>query len=364
MTVRDVIRELDSIAPLAYAEDFDNVGLLVGNPQQEVTGILVTLDTLESVVDEAIDKDCNCIVSFHPIIFKGLKKITGSNYVEKAVMRAIRNDVAILCIHTALDNALEGVNDRICEQLDLLNRKILIPKEETIRKLTTYVPAEKHENVRKALFEAGAGEIGKYSNCSFNIDGTGTFKGDDTSTPSYGEKGVFHSEKEIKLTLTFQKHLESGILKALFEAHPYEEVAFEVITLNNANQTIGMGMIGDLKTPMNEQDFLNFVKTRMNTSLIRHSALNKKTIKKVAVLGGSGSFAISSAQNAGADAYITADLKYHDFFQANESLLLMDIGHYESEQYTKSLLVQNLKKKMPNFAVILSDINTNPVKYF
>ncbi|MBT8257331.1 MAG: Nif3-like dinuclear metal center hexameric protein, partial [Bacteroidia bacterium] len=287
-----------------------------------------------------------------------------SNYVEKAVMRAIRNDVAILCIHTALDNALEGVNDRICEQLDLLNRKILIPKEETIRKLTTYVPAEKHENVRKALFEAGAGEIGKYSNCSFNIDGTGTFKGDDTSTPSYGEKGVFHSEKEIKLTLTFQKHLESGILKALFEAHPYEEVAFEVITLNNANQTIGMGMIGDLKTPMNEQDFLNFVKTRMNTSLIRHSALNKKTIKKVAVLGGSGSFAISSAQNAGADAYITADLKYHDFFQANESLLLMDIGHYESEQYTKSLLVQNLKKKMPNFAVILSDINTNPVKYF
>ncbi|NNF82704.1 MAG: Nif3-like dinuclear metal center hexameric protein [Flavobacteriaceae bacterium] len=364
MTVRDVIRELDSIAPLAYAEDFDNVGLLVGNPQQEVTGILVTLDTLESVVDEAIDKDCNCIVSFHPIIFKGLKKITGSNYVEKAVMRAIRNDVAILCIHTALDNALEGVNDRICEQLDLLNRKILIPKEETIRKLTTYVPAEKHENVRKALFEAGAGEIGKYSNCSFNIDGTGTFKGDDTSTPSYGEKGVFHSEKEINLTLTFQKHLESGILKALFEAHPYEEVAFEVITLNNANQTIGMGMIGDLKTPMNEQDFLNFVKTRMNTSLIRHSALNKKTIKKVAVLGGSGSFAISSAQNAGADAYITADLKYHDFFQANESLLLMDIGHYESEQYTKSLLVQNLKKKMPNFAVILSDINTNPVKYF
>ncbi|MBT8259098.1 MAG: Nif3-like dinuclear metal center hexameric protein, partial [Bacteroidia bacterium] len=237
MTVRDVIRELDSIAPLAYAEDFDNVGLLVGNPQQEVTGILVTLDTLESVVDEAIDKDCNCIVSFHPIIFKGLKKITGSNYVEKAVMRAIRNDVAILCIHTALDNALEGVNDRICEQLDLLNRKILIPKEETIRKLTTYVPVEKHETVRKALFKAGAGEIGKYSNCSFNIDGTGTFKGDDTSTPSYGEKGVFHSEKEINLTLTFQKHLESGILKALFEAHPYEEVAFEVITLNNANQT-------------------------------------------------------------------------------------------------------------------------------
>ncbi len=363
MIVQDVIDHLEDLAPLAYAEDFDNVGLLVGDKNNEVSGILVTLDTLEAVVDEAIDKKCNLIVSFHPIVFKGLKKLTGKTYVERVVLKAIKHDIAIYAIHTALDNALQGVNDRICEQLELVNRQILIPQASTIKKLTTYVPKEKAATLRDALFSAGAGSIGNYDNCSFNIEGVGTFNGNEQSNPTIGEKGTTRFEPETKLTLTYTKHLESKILQALFKNHPYEEVAYEITTVENKNQHIGIGMVGELKSPMSETDFLNYLKKTMKTECIRHSALLNKDIKKVAVLGGSGSFGISAAKASGADVYITADLKYHDFFQAENNILLADIGHYESEQYTKNLLVAYLTKKIPNFAIILSNTNTNPVKY-
>jgi len=363
MIVQDVINHLEELSPLAYAEDFDNVGLLVGNKNAEVSGILVTLDTIEAVVDEAIEKQCNLIVSFHPIIFKGLKQLTGKSYVERVVMKAIKNDISIFAIHTALDNAINGVNDMICEKLSLVNRKILIPQNATIKKLTTYVPKNELNKVRDALFQAGAGSIGNYDNCSFNVDGTGTFNGNESSNPTKGEKGVTQEEEEVKLTVIFAKHLQGKILQSLFKVHSYEEVAYEIVTLENKNQDIGMGMIGELENAINEADFLNQLKTKMNTSAIRHSQLLNKPIKKVAVLGGSGSFAISAAKAAKADIFITADLKYHDFFQAENSILLADIGHYESEQFTKSLLVAYLTKKIPNFAIILSNTDTNPVKY-
>ena len=364
MTVRDLIDHLDSMAPLQYAEDFDNVGLLVGNPELEVRGIMITLDSTEAVVDEAIENACNCIVSFHPIIFKGLKGLTGSNYVERTVLKAIKNDVAIIAVHTALDNDRHGVNDRICDRLGLTDREILIPKPGTIKKLSTYVPATHSEAVRADLFRAGAGEIGNYSHCSFNIEGTGTFLGNEASSPAVGEKGELHKEEEIKLTIIFTSHLESKILQTLFKSHPYEEVAYEVITLDNKNQTLGMGMTAILPHPMDEEDFMKFVKERMQVSVIRHSELLNSPVNKVAVLGGSGSFAIEAARRSGADAFITADLKYHDFFRAENKILLMDIGHYESEQFTKSLLLEHLTKKIPNFAIILSQTVTNPVKYF
>jgi dinuclear metal center YbgI/SA1388 family protein len=363
MIVQDVINHLEELSPLAYAEDFDNVGLLVGNKNNTVNGVLVTLDTLEAVVDEAIEKKCNLIVSFHPIIFKGLKKLTGNSYVERVVMKAIKHDISIYAIHTALDNALQGANDKICEQLDLIDRKILIPQSGTIKKLTTYVPKKNAETLRESLFNAGAGTIGNYDNCSFNVNGMGTFNGNENSKPIVGEKGHIQYEEETKLTITFAKHLESKILHALFNAHPYEEVAYEVTTLENKNQHIGMGMVGKLEKPMDESSFLEYLKSKMNTSSIRHSTLLGKSIKKVAVLGGSGSFAIQAAKAAKADVFITADLKYHDFFMADNSILLADIGHYESEQYTKNLLVAYLTKKMPNFAVVLSNTITNPVKY-
>lgn len=363
MIIQDVINYLEELSPLAYAEDFDNVGLLVGHKSTQITGILVTLDTLETVVDEAIENNCNLIVSFHPIIFKGLKKLTGANYVERVVIKAIKNNIAIFAMHTALDNAPQGVNDMICKKIGLINTRILIPQTGTIKKLTTYAPKDEAEKLREALFNAGAGSIGNYNECSFNIEGIGTFNGNINSNPTKRKKGSLHFEPEIQISVIYTKHLEAKILQTLFKVHSYDEVAYEITTLENKNQHIGMGMIGEFKTPMEETSFLNHIKSKMKTKCIKHSALLCKPIHKVAVLGGSGSFAINEAKAAKADAFITADLKYHDFFRAENSIILTDIGHYESEQYTKNGLVAFLTKKMPNFAVVLSKTNTNPVKY-
>lgn len=363
MIVQDVINHLHDLAPLNYAEDFDNVGLLVGDKNQTVSGILVTLDTLEAVVDEAIENNCNLIVSFHPIIFKGLKKLTGKTYVERVVIKAIQHNIAIFSIHTALDNAFQGVNSIICDQLQLQNKKILMPQSGTLKKLQTYVPKDNAEALRVALFNAGAGNIGNYDSCSFNLEGKGTYRGNEDSNPTIGKQGELHTESETQISVVFAKHLESKVLKALFNTHPYEEVAYEVTTLDNSNQYIGMGMIGELKTEMDEIECLKYIKQKMNTECVRYSKLLGKSIKKIAVLGGSGSFAIGAAKASGADLLVTADLKYHDFFSAENSIVLADIGHYESEQFTKSFLVDYLSKKITNFAVVLSKTNTNPVKY-
>ncbi len=371
MKVIDVVHILEELAPLSYSEDFDNTGLLVGDANETVSGILVTLDTLEDVVDEAVEQNCNLIVSFHPILFKGLKKITGKTYVERVVLKAIKHNIAIFAIHTALDNAWNGVNAMMCEKLDLINRNILIPQSGTINKLVTFVPSENAAAVREALFAAGAGNIGNYSHCSFNQSGMGSFKGNEDSNPERGKKGETHFEAEVQIGVTFQKHLQSRVLQALFESHPYEEVAYEITTLNNPNQHIGMGMTGELEKEMSEADFLKHIKKTFKSGCVRHSALLGNPIKKVAVLGGSGSFAIEAAKIAGVDAFITADLKYHDFFTAENSLLLADVGHYESEQFTKELLVAHLSKKISNFApalsagrIILSQVNTNPISYY
>ncbi|NQY05121.1 MAG: Nif3-like dinuclear metal center hexameric protein [Flavobacteriaceae bacterium] len=364
MIIKDIINALEELAPLSYAEDFDNVGLLVGDKNTSVSKALITLDTTEKVVDEAIEKDCNLIISFHPIVFSGIKKFNGQDYVNRTVLKAIKNDIAIYAVHTALDQVKGGVNDRICDQLKLKNSTILIPKKDYIKKLTTYVPTEQADQVREALFEAGAGKIGNYDECSFNTEGTGTFKGDENSNPVIGQKGVTQFEKEIQIGITFEKHLEAAILKALFKSHPYEEVAYEITQLGNRYQNVGMGMIGELEQPINESDFLQLLKREMKAACVRHSDFINKPISRVAVLGGSGSFAIRDAIRAGADAFVTADLKYHQFYQAENKLLLCDIGHYESEQYTKNLLVEFLTKKFINFAFILSDIKTNPINYF
>lgn len=364
MLIKDIIEALEKDAPLQYAEDFDNVGLLVGDKNTKATSALITLDTTEAVVDEAIAKNCNLIISFHPIIFKGLKSLTGKNYVERPVLKAIKNDIAIYAIHTALDNYKKGVNAMLCDQLNLINQRILIPQKQTIKKLTTFVPKAEAEQLRNALFDAGAGSIGNYSNCSFNVDGIGTFNANQDANPTIGKKGETHYENETQINITFPKHLETKILSTLFKTHSYEEVAYEISTLENTNQSIGMGMIAQFEQEMEEKDFLNYLKDKMKAPYVRHTQLLNKKIKKVAVLGGSGSFAIGAAKASGADAFVTADLKYHDFFQAENNILLVDIGHYESEQYTKNGLVAILTKKIPNFAFVLSNTNTNPVKYF
>jgi dinuclear metal center YbgI/SA1388 family protein len=364
MIIADVIQHLEDFAPIATAEDFDNVGLLVGDPKTPLTGVLVTHDTLEEVVEEAISKNCNLIVSFHPIIFSGLKKLNGKNYVERTVMKAIKNDIAIYAIHSALDNHHLGVNKIMCDKLGLKNTKILIPKNGEIKKLTTYVPIEQADLLRESLFEAGAGAIGNYDECSFNISGIGSFKPNLDSNPTIGKKGEIHFEDEIQIGVTFPKHLEQKILQALFKNHPYEEVAYEVITLDNIHQQIGMGMIGELPEAIEEVEFLSFIKKTFKADGIRHSQLLHKKVKKIAVLGGSGSFAIEAAKKAGADFFITADLKYHDYYKAEQTLVVADIGHYESERYTKDLLHSYLSKKISNFAIILANTKTNPIKYY
>ena len=361
--IKEILSILEEMAPLAYAEDFDNVGLLLGNQEDEATGILVCHDALESVIDEAIAKKCNLVVCFHPIIFSGLKKITGKNYVERSVLKAIKNDIAIYAVHTALDNHKEGVNKIFADALGLINTKILVPKQNFIQKLITYTVPENAELLRKALFDVGAGIIGNYDNCSFNSEGFSTYQGNENSNPTVGNRGELTQTNEIKIEVVFEKQLQSKILKALFTNHVYEEVAYEIYDLQNTHQNIGLGMIGELKSPMSEGDFLSFVKDKMKCGAIRHSEFLGKSIQKVAVLGGSGSFAISNAKQAGADVFLTSDLKYHNFYEAENQLVLADIGHFESERFTKNYIVDFLKKKIPNFAVNFSEENTNPVKY-
>jgi len=363
MTVKEITNILEELAPLAQAEDFDNVGLLVGEKTTKVSGVLVTLDTLENVVDEAIAKKCNLIVSFHPIIFGGLKKLIGKNYVERVVIKAIRHNIAIYSMHTALDNAPHGVNAKICAVLGLQNPKILLPKKGMLKKLSTYVPKENAEALKEALFASGAGQIGNYSHCSFGTEGTGSYRAGDDAKPTKGKIGQTHYESEMCLNMVFSAPDEAKILKALFENHPYEEIAFEVMTLENTIENVGMGMIGTLLNPMSEIDFLRKLKTQMNAEGIRHSKLLDKKVEKVAVLGGSGAFAIGAAMAAGADMFVTADIKYHQYFEAEDKIVLADIGHFETEQFTKNLLVDYLKEKMPNFAVRLSESKTNPINY-
>ncbi|MGG8495688.1 Nif3-like dinuclear metal center hexameric protein [Tenacibaculum sp. TC6] len=363
MQIKDITNYIEQLAPLSYAEDFDNVGLLIGNYTTKVTGVLVTLDTLEKTVDEAIAKNCNLIVSFHPIIFSGLKKINGNNYVERVVLKAIQNNIAIYATHTALDNVHNGVSAKMCEVLGLQNIKTLIPKKGVIKKLTTYIPVKEANNLRAKLFEVGAGNIGNYDNCSFSYNGEGSYRGNENSNPTIGKKGELIFEPETCITVIFESYLEATILNTLFSNHPYEEVAYEVITLNNKNQHVGLGMIGEFTDELDENTFLQLIKTMFKTGCVRHSALLNKSIKKVAVLGGSGSFAINNAIKAKADAYISADFKYHDFFKAENAILLADIGHYESEQFTKNLLVDYLNKKFSTFAIILSEESTNPIYY-
>lgn len=364
MTVAQIAAGLEELAPLPFAEDFDNVGLLVGDPQMEVTGVLVTLDTLERVLEEAQEKQCNLVVSFHPILFQGLRRLTGATYVERVVARAIASRIAIYSMHTALDNVREGVSRKLGQVLGLQHMRTLIPKKGQIKKLVTYVPEAAREGLLEALFQAGAGQLGNYSHCSFSNPGTGSFLPGEQAEPALGQKGQLSREPEQQLHLTFTADREKAVLRALMENHPYEEVAYEVSALENSYQQLGMGMVGDLEQPMEASAFLELLRDRLKTPCIRHSPLTGKPVRRVAVLGGSGAFAIGAARAAGADFLVTADLKYHQFYQAEGQLVLADVGHYESEQFTKNLLVDYLTEKFPNFAIHLSATQTNPVNYF
>src|SRR5215203_2558743 len=364
MKIGNLVSAIEVFAAPELQEDYDNAGLITGNSLWECSGALCTLDVTVDVINEAKGNNCNLIVAHHPIIFRGLKRINGRSYVEQVIVEAIKNDIAIYAAHTNLDNVVLGVNGVIAKKLNLKNTTILQPKNKMLRRLITFAPLDKAEHVRQAVFAAGAGHIGKYSECSFNSEGSGTFKAEQGADPYVGEVGKQHQEKEIKIEIVYPFYLETQVVKALINSHPYEEVAYDIFTMDNVHFGIGAGVIGELETAIEEQAFLQLLKDKFNAKGIRHTALLGRPIKKVAICGGAGSFLIKAAIREKADIYITADMKYHEFFDAENLLILADIGHYESEQFTIELFHDLLVEKFPTFAVLKTGVNTNPVKYF
>jgi dinuclear metal center YbgI/SA1388 family protein len=363
MKIAEIVSFLESLAHPSLQENYDNAGLLTGMNSWECTGVICSLDATEEVVLEAIEKKCNLVIAHHPIIFGGLKKLNGKNYVEKTIITAIKNDIAIYAIHTNLDNVISGVSGRMGKMLGLNKMTVLSPKKEVLKKLFTFVPIQKAKEVREAIFSAGAGHIGNYSECSFNAPGTGTFKAEEGAEPFVGKKGEQHQEEEIKMEMVFPSYLEPKIIAALLAAHPYEEPAFDLVQLTNQHAGTGTGIIGELDDSKDEKVFLAYLKKVFGLEVIRHTALLGKPVKRVALCGGAGSFLVSNALASGADVFITADMKYHEFFDANGRMIIADIGHYESEQFTIGLLAEFLEQKFPNFAVLKTAVRTNPVHY-
>ena len=364
MKLSSIISVMEKLAPLSLQEDYDNAGLITGNAGMECTGIILAIDATEQVIDEAIEKKCNLIIAHHPIVFKGLKKINGNNYVERAVLKAIKNDIAIYACHTNLDNIINGVNGKIAEKLGLINTKILQPKANLLQKLSVYVPENSQNDLETALFEAGAGHIGNYSQCSFVSDGIGSFLPEENANPISGIKGIRNFVKEKKVEVIFPSWLQKNIVEAMKKSHPYEEVAFEIFSMTNVFQNVGSGIIGELPESISETSLLNKISTIFNINSIRHTSFLGKDVKKIALCGGAGSFLIEAAKAQKADFYISSDIKYHEFFDADDQIVVADIGHFESEQYTIELFDDVLRQNFPNFAILKTGVNTNPVRYF
>ena len=363
MTVNDITNIIEEFAPLGYQESYDNVGLLIGSPQNKVNGVLLTVDTTPEVIDEALARDANLIISHHPLIFKGLKRLTGSNYVEQTVIKAIKHGISIYAAHTNLDNVWGGVSAAVAKRLGLKNIRILSPTLNQLVKLSVFVPKGNAEEIRLAMFNAGAGQIGNYDHCSYNVEGTGTFRAGNEASPHVGSKGEIHLEPETKVEVIVPKPILGNIIRDMLSKHPYEEVAYDIIEVVKPNPRAGLGVVGVLPKSVDELDFLRQIKKFFKTGCIRHTPLTGNKIKTVAICGGSGSEFIGDAISAKADIYITADVKYHQFFDAEDKLLIADVGHFESEQFAIEIFYEVLTKKMPNFVVLKSNVKTNPINY-
>jgi dinuclear metal center YbgI/SA1388 family protein len=364
MQISAILSFLEEVAPPAYQESYDNAGLITGSGSWECSGVLATLDATEEVVREAILRGCNLIVAHHPILFRGLKRLNGANYIERAVIAAIKGDIAIYAIHTNLDNVMAGVNGRIAAQLGIVGGRPLLSREGVLQKLFCFVPVDHLEAVRSAIFSAGAGHIGKYSECGFAVEGAGTFLAGEGTQPFIGRQGSRHTEKEARLEVVVPAYLSAAVVKAMIDAHPYEEVAYDLVSLANTHPEVGSGLVGELESPMTEIAFLDRIRDVFGLVVVRHTRLTGSPVKRVAVCGGAGSFLISKALLAGANFYITSDVKYHEFFDAGDGMVIADVGHFESEQFTVDLLFAVLREKFRNFAVLKSDVKTNPVNYY
>lgn len=363
MRIKEVIKVLEQWAPPMLQEEYDNCGLQIGDPEAEVGQALLTLDCTEEVVAEAVRNKCGLIIAHHPVIFKGLKTLTGRNEVERTLLAAIRANVAIYAIHTNLDNVIDGVNGEIAARIGLKPLHVLDPKPALLRKLSVFVPNAHADAVRNALFAAGAGHVGAYDECSFNLKGLGTFRAGEGASPFVGKQGERHDEEETRVEVLLSATIEREVIAAMMAAHPYEEVAYDLYPLLNQHQGIGSGLVGEWDEAIPEKEFLEKLKAAFATTLIRHTGFTGKPIRRVALCGGSGAFLIGKAMAAGVDAYITGDVKYHEFFMPEGRLFLADIGHFESEQYTPVLIQRRLARILPTFATRLSQTGTNPIHF-
>lgn len=361
--VKDIVVVFDEVAPFDYQESYDNSGLLCGNPEMEVKGVLVALDCIESIVDEAIASGANVVVAHHPILFSGIKRLTGANYVERTLIKAIENKIALIAVHTNLDNYRYGVNHVIAHKIGLINQAILCPKDATLRKLIVHVPTSHTGSLREAFGNAGFGSIGAYSNCSFTSSGEGRFQPNDGSSPFTGNINELAVVAEDKIEFIVQQHELKAAISLMKTVHPYEEIAYDIVPLLNKNETVGSGMVGELPEAIDCLTFLHEIKEKFGCGAIRYTDPIKKSIKRVAVCGGSGSFLLKDAIRAKADVFITSDFKYHEFFDADGQILIADIGHFESEQYTSEWIMTFLMKKFTTFAVRLTELSTNPINY-
>ncbi len=363
MKLAELCRYLDSTIPLSFQEAYDNSGLQVGLSEQEISSALLATDITEEVLDEAVRRECNLVISHHPLIFGGIKKITGRSYTERIIIKAIKLDIAIYSAHTNLDAASFGVSRKIAEKLNLKNVKVLVPLKSKLLKLVTFIPATHLEKVQNALFEAGAGAIGNYDKCGFTVAGTGSFRAGSDSNPFAGERGKLHFENEIRFETVIFSHMKEEIIRALLSSHPYEEVAYDIYPLENENIEAGFGCTGEFDDKISETEFLMLLSSSFGAEGVRYSNLLDRSVRKVAICGGSGSSLLRNAIATGADAFVTADIKYHGFFDADKSILLVDIGHFESEKFTTEILYDLIVKKFPKFAVRFSETNTNPINY-
>ena len=363
MKISQIISILEDFAPLPLQDGFDNSGLQIGDVSQTLTGVLLCLDVTEDVIDEALELECNLIISHHPLLFKLLKSITGRNYIERSVIKACKHDLVIYSAHTNLDNASGGVNFKIAEKIGLQNIRILSPKKENLLKLVTFVPSEHAETLRTALFNAGAGHVGNYDSCSYNIEGKGTFRAQQNANPFAGTIGELHAEAETRIETILPAYKKTSVLRALLASHPYEEPAYDFYSLSNDWKSVGSGVVGELPSPEDENSFLLRLKQIFQLDVLKHSPLRNTEIREVAICGGSGAFLIPEAIGYGADIFITGEAKYNDYYDVEKQILLAVIGHYESEICTKELFFDIITKKIPNFALHFSTVNSNPVKY-
>lgn len=364
MKVSEIAEIIESEFPLSYQENYDNSGLLIGDPHMNVSSALLCVDVTEEVISEAIHEGAGIIISHHPAIFRPVKNIAGNDITTRIIKAAVKNDIAVYAAHTNVDNLYNGVNNKLCSKLGLSDIKILSPLQGQLNKLITYVPHNKAEEVREALFNTGAGNIGNYDSCSFNVEGRGSFRASEGTHPYTGSIGKLHYEDETRIETVFPEHLRKKVIHTLLSVHPYEEVAYDIFALENSDESAGAGMIGELAAPVTEKNFLASIKKVLKCPSLRHSRLLGEKIKRVAVCGGSGSFLIGKAVSARADIFITSDVKYHQFFEADNKLIIVDAGHFETEQFTIEIFYEILQKKLPNFAIRFSSINTSPIYYY